>query len=184
MGRMSGFAKIVRSTIALLRFPGVDEVPRPLFTMWARVSNYANSHSFERGTLPTTPLISKQAVPYRTRGGTCCHGVSTPKTRSLAYSSMTNHITWRIPTISTIPTHAQITTSILTTVISYHDGWKTKTINNNTSRTQHHKDGKTCMTLMIAWLSITNQVWDLGNNINACKAVYILERESIYDQYG
>jgi hypothetical protein len=30
MGRMLGFAKIVRSTIALLRFPGVDAVPRPL----------------------------------------------------------------------------------------------------------------------------------------------------------
>jgi hypothetical protein len=37
-------------------------------------------------------LISQQAVPYRTRGGTCCPGVSTPKIRSLADSSMTSHI--------------------------------------------------------------------------------------------
>jgi hypothetical protein len=61
-------------------------------------------------------------------------------------------------TISTIPTIAQTTTSILTTVTSHHDGWKIKSLNNNTSQTQHHKDGKTCTTLMTAWLRITNQV--------------------------
>jgi hypothetical protein len=48
------------------------------------------SHSSEQGTLPTTSLISKQDIPYQTRGGTCCPRVSTPKTRSLADSSMTN----------------------------------------------------------------------------------------------
>jgi hypothetical protein len=128
--------------------------------------------------------FSKQVVPYWTRGGTCCPRVSTPKTRSLADSSMTIHITWRNPTVSTIPTHAQTTASILTKIISHHDGWKTKTLNNNTSQTQHHKDGNTCMTLMTAWLSITNQVWThiskirgLGNSIKACRSAYILERE-------
>jgi hypothetical protein len=40
-------------------------------------------HSFEQGTLPTTSLIIKQAVPYQTCGGTCCPVVSTPMTRSL-----------------------------------------------------------------------------------------------------
>jgi hypothetical protein len=30
MGRMPGLAKVVHSTIALLRFPGVVTVPRPL----------------------------------------------------------------------------------------------------------------------------------------------------------
>jgi hypothetical protein len=54
-------------------------------------------------------------------------------------------------TIFTIPTIAQTTTPILTTVNSHLDGWKTKSLNNNTSQTQHHKDGKTCMTLMTAW---------------------------------
>jgi hypothetical protein len=44
-------------------------------------------------TLPTTSLISRQVVPYRTRGITCYPGVPTPKTRSLADSSMTVHIT-------------------------------------------------------------------------------------------
>jgi hypothetical protein len=91
-----------------------------------------NFHSSEQGTLPTTPLIIKQAIPYRTRGGTCCPGVSTPMTQSLADSSMTNHITCRIPTISTIPNLAQSTASHLTTVTSHHDRWKTNTLN-----TQH-----------------------------------------------
>ncbi len=115
-----------------------------------------NSYSSEHITLLTASLISKQAVPFRTCGSTYCPGVSTPKTRSLADSSITNHITEWNPTVSTIPTHAQTIVLILTTVISHHDGWKTKSLNNNTSQTQHHKDGKTCMTLMTAWLSITN----------------------------
>jgi hypothetical protein len=49
-------------------------------------------------------LVSQQAIPYRTHGGICCPGVSTPKIRSLADSSMTIHITWQIPSVSTIPT--------------------------------------------------------------------------------
>jgi hypothetical protein len=36
-------------------------------------------------------LISQQAIPYCTRGGTCCLGVSTPKIQSLADSSTTCH---------------------------------------------------------------------------------------------
>jgi hypothetical protein len=51
------------------------------------------SYSFEQGTLPKASLISGQAIPYRTRGDTYCPGVSTPMTRFLAESSMTNHIT-------------------------------------------------------------------------------------------
>jgi hypothetical protein len=54
---------------------------------------------------------------------------------------MTNHITQRNPTVSTIPAYAQTTASILTMVALHHDEWKTKTLNNNTSQTQHHKDG-------------------------------------------
>jgi hypothetical protein len=38
-------------------------------------------------------LISQQVVPYRTCGGTCCPGVSTPTIQSLVDSSMTIHIT-------------------------------------------------------------------------------------------
>jgi hypothetical protein len=36
-------------------------------------------------------LISQQAVPYRTRGDTCCHRVSTTKIQSLADLSTTCH---------------------------------------------------------------------------------------------
>jgi hypothetical protein len=50
-------------------------------------------HSTEHDTQPIAYLISKQAVPYRTHGGTCCPGGSTPKIRSLADLSMTSHIT-------------------------------------------------------------------------------------------
>jgi hypothetical protein len=122
------------------------------------VSNYANSHSSEQGTLHTASLISKQGVPYRTPGGTCCPGVSTHKIWTLADSSMTIHITRRNTTLSTNPIHAQTTTSILVTVTSHHNRWKTNTLNTKTSQTQHHNDGKTCTTLKIAWLSNTNQV--------------------------
>jgi hypothetical protein len=87
------------------------------------------SDSSEQGTLPTTSQISKQSVPYQTRGGTYCPEVSTPMTRSLADSRMTNHITRWIPTASTVPNLAQTTASNLTTVISYYDGWKTSTLN-------------------------------------------------------
>jgi hypothetical protein len=54
-----------------------------------------NSHSSEHVTLPIASLISKQAIPYRTLDNTCCSGVSTTKTQSLADSSMTNHKPWR-----------------------------------------------------------------------------------------
>jgi hypothetical protein len=101
----------------------------------------SHPHSTEHNTQPITYLISRQAVPYRTRGDTCYPEASTPMTQSLADSSMTNYITWRISTVSTIPNLAQTTASNLTTITSHHDRWKTNTLN-----TQHHKDGKTCTT--------------------------------------
>jgi hypothetical protein len=110
------------------------------------------SHSTEQGTLPTASLISNQAIPYRTRCGTYWPGVSTPKTRFLADSGITIHITWRNPTLLK-PQHRSSPQSPHITM----DG--RPTLNNNTSQTQHHEDGKTCTTLVIAWLSITNQVW-------------------------
>jgi hypothetical protein len=53
--------------------------------------------STEHYTQPIAYLISKQVVPYRTRGSTCCPGVSTPKIWSLVDSSTTccdsiNHV--------------------------------------------------------------------------------------------
>jgi hypothetical protein len=87
---------------ALLRFPE-QMVPAcsakvsctnvPSCTMWfKRFTKYdVIPHSTEQDTQPIAFLISKQAIPYRTRGGTCCPRVSTPKIQSLAYSSTTCH---------------------------------------------------------------------------------------------
>jgi hypothetical protein len=105
-----GFLHIV-APLAVLRFPAHSD---PFCIMWFRQftqnvtqtghTDRSHPHSTEHDTQPIAYLISKQAVPYRTRGGTCCPGVSTSKIRSLADSSMTFHITWRNPTVSTIPT--------------------------------------------------------------------------------
>jgi hypothetical protein len=129
---------------------------KPLLHLVDQITSCVFPHTAEQDSQPTTSLISKQAVPYQAHGSTCCPRVSTLKIWSLADSSMTNHNAWWNLTVSTILTHAQTTASNLT---SRHDGWKTNTINTNISQTQHHKDGKTCTTLMTVWLSITNQVW-------------------------
>jgi hypothetical protein len=138
---MSCFATISwqMAPLAVLKFPAHSG---PICTMWFRQftqnvtktehKDRIHPHSIEHDTRPISYLISKQAVPYRTHGGTYCPGVSTPMTQSLADSNMTKHITWRIPAITTIPNLAQTTTSNLTMVTSHHDRWKTNTVN-----TQH-----------------------------------------------
>jgi hypothetical protein len=92
MGHMPGLAKVVPGTIAMLRFFGVVRgTTAPLASCEPRQVTMPISHSSEQGTLPTTSLISKQVVPSRTCGDTCYPGGSTPKNRSLADSSKTNH---------------------------------------------------------------------------------------------
>jgi hypothetical protein len=61
-------------------------------------------------------------------------------------------------TISTIPTITQTTTSILTWSPHISTDGRPQNYHKDTSQTQHHKGWKTCMILMAAWLSITNQV--------------------------
>jgi hypothetical protein len=152
---MSGLAKVVCSTIAMLRFSGIVVVPRPLLHHEPRRVTTSNSHSSEQGTHPIASLIIKQVVPYRTCGDTCCPGVSTPMTRSLADLSMTNHKPWRSqhsPPFQTLlksqyrisPRSPHITTDGRPTLSTL-----------NISQTQHHKDGKTCMALMAVGLSNT-----------------------------
>jgi hypothetical protein len=63
---------------------------RPLLYHVGWANHHANSHSSEQDTQPIGFLISKQAAPYRTRGGTCCLGVSTHKILSLA--DLSNHM--------------------------------------------------------------------------------------------
>jgi hypothetical protein len=92
MGRMPCLAKVVHGTIAMLRIPKVVRgTMAPLAPCELRRVTTPISHSSEKGTLLTTSQISKQAVPYWTRGGTCCPQVSTPKTRSLVTMNCEGH---------------------------------------------------------------------------------------------
>jgi hypothetical protein len=134
---------------------------------------------FRQDKLTRAFLISQQAVPYRTRGGTCSPGGSTPETRSLADSSMTSHITWRNPTVSTSSTllKAQHRSSPWSSHIS--TDVRPNTLTKTQAKLNITKDGKTCMTLMTAWLSMTTQcnpnpkVWGLGTVLNhAGQCVY------------
>jgi hypothetical protein len=140
----------------------------PSCTMWFRqftkyVTKYdhkvwCHPHSTEHDTHPIAYLISKQVVSYRTRGDTYCLGVPTPKIRFLADSSMTSHIIWQNPTVSTIPTlfkpqHRSLPWSNHISMDGRPYLIKTQAKLNIT------KDVKTCTTLITAWLSITNQVW-------------------------
>jgi hypothetical protein len=143
---------------------------------------WCHPHSTDHDTPPIAYLISKQVVPYRTRGGTCSPGVSIPKIQSLADLSMTNHFTWRNPTVSTIPTwlKAQHRSSSWANHISM---FGRPSLTKAQAYLNIIKDGKTCMTLMTARLSITNQVWTqilnirLKYSIKACKPMCILEKE-------
>jgi hypothetical protein len=92
MSHMPSFAKVLRSTIPLLRFLGVvakvswgsHSTTTPLAPCEPGRVTTLISQSFEQGTLPTATLIIKKVIPYRTCGSTYCPGVSAPKTQSLA----------------------------------------------------------------------------------------------------
>jgi hypothetical protein len=96
--------------------------------------NDANPHSTKQDTQPITFLISRQAISYRKRGGTCCHGVSTPKIRSLVDSSTTCHDSINHLHHSNYCSNHNIDPH---TVISHLDGWKTTTLS------QRHKPNST-----------------------------------------
>jgi hypothetical protein len=155
------------------------------FTMYATKIDHkvwCHPHSIEHDTQPIVLLISKQVILYWTCGGTCCPGVSTPKIWSLADSSMTNHITWRKPAVSTTPTllKPQHRSSPRSNHISI-DGRPSLT--KTQAKLNITKDGKICTTIMTAWLSITNQVQTqilsmrLRYSLQAYMPMSILERE-------
>jgi hypothetical protein len=136
------------ASLAVLRFLAQSG---SFCTMWYRQftknvtktghTDRSHPHSTEHDTQPIAYLISKQAVPYQTRGGTCCPRGSTPKIRSLADSSMTSYITLRNPNCLHHSILAQTTASILTRVNSHLDGWETIS-QKDTRQTQHHKGWK------------------------------------------
>jgi hypothetical protein len=117
--------------------------------------NDAHPHSTEQDTPPIAVLISKQVIPYQTRGGTCCPGVSTPKIRSIADLSTTCHVGINHLHHSNHCSNHNIDPH---TITSHLDRWKTTTLSQRQAKLNITKDGKTCMTLKTAWLSITNQV--------------------------
>jgi hypothetical protein len=67
--------------LAVLRFSAQSG---PFCTMWFRQftknvtktghTDGSHPHTTEHNTLPVAYLISKQVIPYRTRGGTCYSG--------------------------------------------------------------------------------------------------------------
>jgi hypothetical protein len=142
IGHMSGLAKVSR---------GNHGTTAPLEPCEPRRVTTLMSHSSEQGTLPTPSLISKQAVPYQTRGGTCCPGVLSrfehDKPHHLTDSNRLHH-SKPCSNHSIEPLHGHLTSRRMEDQHYQH----------STSQTQYHKDGKTCMTLKTTWLSITNQV--------------------------
>jgi hypothetical protein len=56
----------------------------PLLHLVDQITFWVFPHTSEQDSQPTTSLISKQVIPYRTCGVTCCPRVTTPKTWSLA----------------------------------------------------------------------------------------------------
>jgi hypothetical protein len=133
-------------------------------TMWCRqITKHVTKNNTKMMPILTQPskklpiafLISKQAVPYQTHGGTCCPRGSTPKIWSLADSSITCHDGINHLHHSNRCSNHNIDPH---TVTSYLDGWKTTTLSQRHKPTQHHKGWKTCTTLMTAGLSITNHV--------------------------
>jgi hypothetical protein len=129
----------------------------PSCTVWfRRITKYdVIPHLFQQDTQPIVSLISRQAVPYWTRGGTCCLVVSTTKIWSLADSSTTCHDGVKHLHHSN---HCSSHSIDPHTVNSHLDRWKTTKLSQRHKPTEHQKGWKTCMTLMTAWLSITNQV--------------------------
>jgi hypothetical protein len=71
----------------------VSSLLKPLLHLIDQIMPCVLPHAAEQDSQPTTSLISKPGIPYQTHGTTCYPMVSTPKTRSLADLSMTNHIT-------------------------------------------------------------------------------------------
>jgi hypothetical protein len=136
---------------------GITLYPQTPLTTYGLIGIAIPVPHFRQDKLTRAFLISQQAVPYRTRGDTCCPEGSTPETQSLADSSMTSHITGRNPTVSTSPTllKPQHRFSPWSSHIST-DG-RLNTLTKTQAKLNIIQDEKTCMTLMTAWLSMTTQ---------------------------
>jgi hypothetical protein len=121
------------SPLVVLRFPTQTSplAPCGLGDSQSIVTKYdAIPHSTEQDTQPIAVLISKQAIPYQIRGGTCCPRRSTPKIQSLADSSTTCHDGINHLHHSNRCSNYSITPHVIN---SHLDGWETTTLS------QRHK---------------------------------------------
>jgi hypothetical protein len=87
----------------------------------------------EQGTLSKAILISQQDVPYQTHGGTICLGWSTPKNRSLAYSSKNHLQIMKVVTFPIVSRPCSIPDIYQLWVHSRHTRWKTTNHHSSTS---------------------------------------------------
>jgi hypothetical protein len=113
--------------------PGGSQVwpyPSPL------LSNKTDTQSY---------LISNHDVPYRTCGGTCCTGGSTPKNQSLADLSKNHPQTMKVATFPTVSRPYSNLDIYQLRDHSYHTGWKT---------TNHHSStyNKSNNSILKLWL--------------------------------
>jgi hypothetical protein len=91
-------------------------------------------HSIEQDIPPIVLIINKQAISYRTCGGTCCPESSTPNIRSLADLSTTCHNGINHLHHSDHCSNHSIDPH---TITSHLGGWKTTTLS------QRHKPNST-----------------------------------------
>jgi hypothetical protein len=77
-------------------------------------------------------LITKQAIPYWTCGGTYYPGGSTPKNRSLADSSKNHPQTIKVSTFPTLSLHCSNPGIYQIWVHSHRTGWKTRNHHSST----------------------------------------------------
>jgi hypothetical protein len=84
-----------RMSYFVIGFPllGTTEYPQAPLAPCGLVGIVIPVPLFQQDKLTRAFLVSQQVVLYWTCGGTCYLGLSTPKIRSLANSSMTIHIT-------------------------------------------------------------------------------------------
>jgi hypothetical protein len=129
---MSGFATVSRTNGYMALSQSMSQSMIPIPTQPSK-------------TEPIAFPISREAIPYQTRGGTCCPRVSTLKIRSLADSRTTCHDGINHLHHSNHCSNHNIDPNMAE---SHLGGWKTTTLPPRHKPTQHHKGWKTCTTLM------------------------------------
>jgi hypothetical protein len=104
---------------------------RPLLHHAVHRYSHTRLYTIEQDTLPKVILISQQAVPYQTHGGTVYPRWSTPKNRSLPDLSKNHPQTMKVATFPTVSFPCSNPDIYQLRVHSHRTGWKT--INHHSS---------------------------------------------------